>query len=107
VWELLLITPEGVYAMSLKGFRRNFRPLEILTTEQVEDVKRGVLAVLQNTGMRFESKMALELFRKNDCPVDSDKMRVCFPPGLVEECLRKTPSSFYFKKRNPEHDLII
>ena len=78
MWELLLITPEGVYAMSLKGFRRNFRPLEILTTEQVEDVKRGVLAVLQNTGMRFESKMALELFRKNDCPVDSDKMRVCF-----------------------------
>ena len=93
--------------MSLKGFRRNFKPLEILTEEQVEDVKRGVLAVLQNTGMRFESEMALKLFKKNDCMVDFDEMRVRFPPGLVEDCLRKTPSSFYFKSRNPEHDLIV
>jgi len=93
--------------MSLKGFRRNFRTLEILTREQVEDVKRGVLAVLQHTGMRFESEMALELFRKNDCQVDSDEMRVRFSPGLVEECLRKTPSSFFFRSRNPAHDLIV
>ena len=93
--------------MSLKGFRRRFRPLEILSKEHVDDIKRGVLAVLQNTGMRFESEMALKIFKKNDCIVDFDKMSVRFPPGLVEDCLRKTPSSFYFKSRNPEHDLII
>ncbi len=93
--------------MSLKGFRRRFKPLEILSKEQVEDVKRGVLAVLQNTGMRFESEMALKLFQKNDCLVDFDARKVRFPPGLVEECLRKTPSSFYFRSRNPEHDLIV
>jgi trimethylamine--corrinoid protein Co-methyltransferase len=93
--------------MSLKGFRRNFRPLEILSKEQIDDIRRGVLAVLQNTGMRFESKMALEIFKKNQCRVDFDEMRVKFPPGLIEECLRKTPSTFYFKSRNPDHDLII
>jgi trimethylamine--corrinoid protein Co-methyltransferase len=93
--------------MSLKGFRRNFRALEILSTDQIEDIKCGALAVLQNTGIRFESEMALKLFKKNDCKVDHDEMRVRFPPGLVEECLRKTPSSFYFKSRNPDHDLII
>ncbi|MBN1835988.1 MAG: trimethylamine methyltransferase family protein [Spirochaetales bacterium] len=93
--------------MSLRGFRRTFKPLEVLTQEQVEDVKRGVLAVLQNTGLRFESKMALELFQKNDCLVDSREMRVRVPPGVVEECLRRTPSSFYFRSRNPAHDLVI
>ncbi|MBA7683361.1 Glycine betaine methyltransferase [subsurface metagenome] len=34
-------------------------------------------------------------------------MRVRFPPGLVEECLRKCPSSFSIKARNPENDLIV
>ena len=45
--------------MSQKGFRRNFKPLQTLTEQQVEDVKRGVLSELENTGMRFESEMAL------------------------------------------------
>jgi len=93
--------------MSLKGFRRNLRPLEFLSREQIDDIKCGVLAVLQNTGIRFESEMALKIFKKKDCSVNFDDMRVRFPPGLVEECLRETPSSFYFKSRNPKHDLIV
>ncbi len=93
--------------MSIKGFSRNFKPLQILSEEQVEDIHRGVLAVLQNTGLRFESKLALKTFEKNDCSVDYEEMRVKFPPGLVEECLRKTPSSFYFKSRDPSCDLIV
>jgi len=32
---------------------------------------------------------------------------VHFPPGLVEECLRKCPSNFGVKARNPKKDLII
>ena len=93
--------------MSLKGFVRNFKPLEILSQEKIEDIHRGVLAVLENTGMRFESEFALKLFKKNGCKVDFDTMRVKFPPHLVEESLRITPSNFYFKSRNTEHDLIV
>ena len=93
--------------MSLKGFVRNFKPLEIVPQEKIEDIKRGVLAVLENTGMRFESEFALNTFKKHGCKVDFDTMRVKFPPHLVEECLRITPSSFYFKSRNPKHDLIV
>jgi len=93
--------------MSLKGFTRNFKPLEILPKEKIEDIHRGVLAVLENTGMRFESEFALKIFKKNECKVDFDTMRVKFPPHLVEECLRATPSSFYFKSRSADHDLII
>ena len=93
--------------MSLKGFVRNFKPLEILPEEKIEDIHKGVLAILENTGMRFESEFALKTFKKHGCTVDFDTMRVKFPPHLVEECIRITPSSFYFKSRNPDHDLII
>jgi trimethylamine--corrinoid protein Co-methyltransferase len=91
----------------LRAFTRNFRPLEILTDEQIEGIHRGTLDVLWQTGVRCESKRALRLFEKNDCSVDYDEMSVHLPPGLVEECLRKCPSSFRVKARNPKNDVII
>jgi len=91
----------------LKGFTRSFRPLEILTAEKVEDVHRGVLAVLGKTGVTVHHQRALQLFEKNGCRVDYDNERVYIPPGLVEESLRKCPSSFLVKSRNRDRDLII
>ncbi len=93
--------------MPMRGFMRNFPPLEILGQEQIEAIHRGTLDVLETTGVRFESKKALKLFAKNSCKVDYDKMRVQLPPGLVEECLRKCPSSFRVRARNPRNDLAI
>ncbi|MBW1897417.1 MAG: trimethylamine methyltransferase family protein, partial [Deltaproteobacteria bacterium] len=93
--------------MPAKGFMRNFRPLEILGEEQMEAIHRGSLDVLENTGIRFESEKALKLFEKNGCKVDFEERRVRFPPGLVEECLRKCPSSFHLRARKPENDLNL
>lgn len=93
--------------MSMKGFTRKFKPLAILTEEQIEAIHRGTLDVLENTGVRIEHKRALELLEKNGCKVDYASMRVRFPPHLVEECLRMTPSSFRVKARDPKNDLII
>ena len=93
--------------MTVKGFTRNFKPLEILTEGQVEAIHRGALDVLESTGVRVEHDRALKLFEKNGCRVDYDEKRVRIPPGLVEECLRKTPSSFHMKARDPKSDLQI
>ena len=91
--------------MTTKGFTRNFKPLEILTEEQVEAIHRGILDVLENTGVRVEHDRAIKLFKKNGCQVDYNERRVRIPAGLVEECLRKTPSSFHVKARDPKNDL--
>ncbi|GAH72830.1 unnamed protein product, partial [marine sediment metagenome] len=64
------------------------------------------LDVLWQTGVTFHHQKALKLFEKNGCKVDYEEERVHFPPGLVEECLRKAPSSFRFKARDPKNDLI-
>jgi len=63
----------------LKGFTRNFKPLEILTEEQIESIHAGTLDVLRRTGIRFESAKALKLFEKNGCQVDYGNSRVRFP----------------------------
>jgi len=91
----------------LKGFTRKFKPLEVLTEEKIEAIHRGTLDVLQETGIRFESEKALRICEENGCIVDHDQMRVRFPEALVEEAIRKCPSSFRVKARDPKNDLII
>jgi len=93
--------------MSMKGFTRRFRPLELLSEEHVEAIHRATLAVLSRTGVRFESEKALNLFKDHGCDVDADEMRVRFPEALVEESLRKCPSSFRVRAREPKNDLVI
>ena len=93
--------------MALKGFTRNFKPLEILTEEQVEAIHRGTLDVLWETGIRFEHERALKVLENNGCKVDYESNRVHFPPGLVEESLRKCPSAFHVKARDPQNNLVI
>jgi len=93
--------------MALKGFTRNFKPLEMLSEEKVEAIHRGVLEVLWITGVRVEQGRALKLLGKNGCKVDYDEKRVRIPPALVEECLRKCPSSFTVKARDSQNNLQI
>jgi trimethylamine---corrinoid protein Co-methyltransferase len=93
--------------MAQKGFTRKFKPLKILSEEDIKAIHRGVLYILENTGIRFESKKALELFEAHNCIVNFDKMLVKFPPGLVEKSLKMVPSSFSIKSRDPKNDLII
>ena len=91
----------------LNGFKRRLKPLEILTEDQVQAIHRGALDVLWQTGMRLENKKALKFLADNGCKVDYDEMTARFPPDLVEECLRKCPSGFRIKARDPEKDLVI
>jgi trimethylamine--corrinoid protein Co-methyltransferase len=90
----------------LEGFTRRFRPLELLSAEEVESIHRGTLAVLRQTGVRFDSDWALDVLTRGGCDVNMEEKRVRFPEGLVEECLRKCPSSFRVKARNPKNDVI-
>jgi trimethylamine---corrinoid protein Co-methyltransferase len=93
--------------MAMKGFVRQIKPMEILSEEQCQAIHRATLDVLQNVGMRVDHKRALSLLEKNDCQVDYKNGRVKFPPGLVEECLRRAPSSFRVKARDPKNDIIM
>jgi trimethylamine--corrinoid protein Co-methyltransferase len=93
--------------MALKGFLRRFPPLTILTDEQVEQIHQGTLDVLAVAGARIHHDEALNVLKKAGCKVDFDQKLVKFPPALVEEALRKCPSSFRVKSRNPMHDMIL
>lgn len=90
-----------------KGFTRKIKPLEILTKEEIEMIHRATLDVLERTGVRFEQEEALKFLEEAGCIVDYKNKRVRFPSSLVEESIRKCPSSFYVKARDPKDDLRI
>jgi trimethylamine--corrinoid protein Co-methyltransferase len=88
-----------------RGFKRNFEPIKVLTDPQVEALHRATLAVLDRTGVKFESERALKLLEQNGCRVDFESHLARIPPWLVEESIRKTPSSFTVRARDPKNDL--
>ena len=93
--------------MTVRGFVRRIAPLKVLTEEEIESIHRGMLEVLWVTGVRVEHERALKLFQENGCRVDYDEMRVRIPPALVEDCLRRAPSSFTARARDESNNLMV
>jgi trimethylamine--corrinoid protein Co-methyltransferase len=91
----------------IPGFTRKFDPLNLLSAEEVEEIHRGALYTLEKTGMRVDHKPTLDMLGKNGCRVDQEHNRVQFPVALVEECVRRCPSSYLLKARDPDLDLMV
>jgi len=91
----------------LEGFTRKFKPLEVLTEEQVSAIHVGALDVLETTGLRVEHDRSLALLADHGCKVDLRQKRVRIPGPLVEDCMRKCPSTFTIRARDPKYDLRI
>lgn len=83
------------------------KPLDILSGEQVTSIQKGALDVLEHTGVVFHHAVALEILHDAGCKVDKASGLVKFPGDMVEQCLRKCPSSFILKARNPKYNLKL
>jgi trimethylamine--corrinoid protein Co-methyltransferase len=91
----------------LKGFTRNYPVLEMMTPQQEESIHGGAMFTMQKTGMQIEHRGALDMMADAGCDVDFEAQRVRIPSWLIEECLRKVPSQFRLKARDPKKDLMI
>lgn len=91
----------------LKGFTRHYPALNMLTPEQEASIHGGAMYTMQKTGMQIEHEGALTLMAGAGCDVDFEAQRVRIPSWLIEECLRKVPSQFRLKARDPNKDLMI
>ncbi len=92
--------------MTVEGFKIT-KPIEILSEDEVSRIHSGTLEVLEETGVVFEHRKALEILEAAGCKVDFETKRVRFPSYLVEDCLRKCPSSFIMKARDDKNSLRL
>ena len=63
--------------------------LNILTPAEVQKIHDATLNIIENVGVRFPSKRALEIWVANGATVDLDKMIVKVKPQIVIEALKK------------------
>ncbi len=92
--------------MAIKGFTRKCKPLELLSDGEVEAMHVASVDILKETGVKFDTKWACDFLKKNGCKVDEETRVVRFPEGLVEEAIRKTPSTFRAIAREEKYDMV-
>ncbi|GAB4366137.1 MAG: trimethylamine methyltransferase family protein [Kiloniellaceae bacterium] len=84
-----------------------YRPLEVLTPEQVEAVSDTAFRILEEVGMDFLHPEALDILGKAGAAVEPGSQRVRFDRGLVRAALASAPAAFTLHARNPAHDLPV
>jgi len=85
--------------------RNPYRPVEVLSADQVEHIHTSALRLLATTGMRILDDSARARFAAAGCSVDG--MMVRFEREVVEHALTSCPSVFTLEARNPAHTLTI
>ncbi len=84
-----------------------FRPLEILSADEVEAIHRASLRILSEIGMEVLGDRALDAFAGAGAAVDRLARRVRLDPGQVEALVALAPSEFRLHARNPERSLVF
>jgi trimethylamine--corrinoid protein Co-methyltransferase len=70
-------------------------------------LKNGTLRLLDEVGVRFPSRRALEIFGQHGARVDVDSAIVRIPPDLVKKAMSTAPRSFVLGGREPRFDLVL
>ncbi|MCP4471007.1 MAG: hypothetical protein GY815_10025 [Gammaproteobacteria bacterium] len=87
---------------------RQFAPADILSNDQVDEIHRASLQILERTGVHFMGQRARDfLAGQAGVEVDAGSQIVRFDPALVEATIAGAPRAFRIHARNPAHDLII
>jgi trimethylamine---corrinoid protein Co-methyltransferase len=81
--------------------------LEVLTPAEVRRIHDATLNIIENVGVRFPSKRALDIWAAHGAAVDHDKMIVRVKPHLIEEALKKAPPAYALAARDPQQDLPL
>ena len=90
------------------GFRQprlRYRPVEILSTDEIEAIHLASLRVLRDIGMKVLSTEARELFRRAGATVGEAIVRL--DPEMVIELLALAPGEFVLEARNPARSLRV
>ncbi len=81
--------------------------LDSLRDDQLDQIHRATLDVLEKTGIVIETDEALEVFNAAGAEVDRKTKVVKIPPNVVEDAIGSAPSKIVLAGRDPKHDTIL
>jgi len=83
--------------------------LNVFSKDQLDSLHYATLKVLYDTGIKVESKEAVEIFQNSGAIIEETPSYsiVRFPSFLVEDCLSWAPRTTTYYGRDPEKDYIM
>jgi trimethylamine--corrinoid protein Co-methyltransferase len=87
--------------------RLRYRPVEVVSPDELEAIHEASLRVLAEIGMDFLDADARAVLGAAGAHVEEGSQRVRFDPAMVTETIRTAPSSFTLHARNPAHDIQL
>jgi len=92
---------------NIKSIQDPHMKLDILNPDDVQRIHETTLQIIANTGVRFPSKRALEIWEKHGAQVDHNTMVVKAPKELIEEAIKCCPPEYTLAARDQEQDLPL
>jgi len=80
---------------------------KVLSDGDLQRIHAAALSLLSNPGVRSESDLILDLFKRAGAPVDRAGRTIRVPAEMVEAALKTAPRSFILHGRQPGQDLLV
>jgi trimethylamine--corrinoid protein Co-methyltransferase len=76
-----------------------------LTAEQIGQIHRASLDVLEHTGLQVENEEALALYRQGGARIEGQ--RVYITPETIQDALEQVPHKVLLPGRDPDQDVVL
>ncbi len=102
-------TAAGVPQAPWRTLTNPYRPVEILSDDEIETIHRASLRILAEIGFEVLGDRSLDRFAAagDGARVDRAARTVRLDPGLVEELVAKATPTFTLHARNPERSVTL
>ena len=81
--------------------------ISFLSQDEIEAIHNASLEVLERTGIKIESRRALDILKEAGARVDYGKNHATIPRNLVKEALKRAPKTIKYGARNSKYDFIL
>jgi trimethylamine--corrinoid protein Co-methyltransferase len=81
--------------------------LKMFSPQDIQSLHAATLDVIENAGVRFPSRQALDIWAANGAKVDYETSMVKAPGDLIEQALKKAPPDYPLAARVVSQDLPL
>ncbi|MFP5342123.1 MAG: trimethylamine methyltransferase family protein [Candidatus Limnocylindria bacterium] len=97
----------GIAQLPWRRLANPFRPLEVLSADQLEAIHLASLRILAEIGVEVMGDRSLDAFRAAGAMVDPETRRVRLDPAQVEALVALAPRTFRLHARNPDRHVDL
>jgi trimethylamine--corrinoid protein Co-methyltransferase len=97
----------GIRQLPWRRLVNPYRPVEILSEDQVATIHRASLRILAEIGMEVLGDRALDAFAAAGATIDRSTRNVRLDPAQVEALVALAPNEFWLHARNPDRNVLF